>query len=163
MCDRLCSDVLASVAVLAREMKAPIGLAPAGRVVCTGMNQTQTKLPMVRGKGAPGVWPSKPKEKRLQKGLEPLGLFDDAPVSGGAERCANSKDVLALDDVKRLIEDDRRERKALKKDKKRSLREGQKGTSKPERRALGLSEGSRGVTMFDEVIYQLRYREVRPA
>ena len=58
--------------------------------------------------------------------LEPLGLSDDAPVTGGAEQCAHSKDGLALDDVKRLIEEDRCERKALKKDKKRSLREGQK-------------------------------------
>ena len=65
------------------------------------------------------------KKARLAGDFEPLGLFDDAPVTGGAERCANSKDVLALDDAKRLIEDDRRERKALKKDKKRSLREGQ--------------------------------------
>ena len=65
---------------------------------------------------------------------------------------AHSKDGLVLDDVKRLIEEDRCERKALKKDKKRSLREGQQGTSKPESRALGLSEGNLGVTLFGKVI-----------
>ena len=52
-----------------------------------------------------------------------------------------------------LIEDDRRERKALKKDKKRSLREGLNSTSKPKGRALGLSEGNRSVTMLGEVFH----------
>ena len=47
------------------------------------------------------------KRARISSDLEPLGLFDDAPVTGGAERCAHSKDGLALDDVKRLIEEDR--------------------------------------------------------
>ena len=68
------------------------------------------------------------KRARLGSDLEPLGLFDDALFTGGAERCAHSKDGLALDDVKRLIEEDLRERNALTKDQKRSLREGQKGT-----------------------------------
>ena len=53
--------------------------------------------------------------------------------------CAHSKDVLALDDVKRLIEEDRRERKTLKKDKKGSLREGQKKVHQNPRVALLVS------------------------
>ena len=51
------------------------------------------------------MWPSKAKEKRLQ------GL-DDAPLTGDAERCAHAKDGLAPDDVKRLIEEDRRGRRS---------------------------------------------------
>ena len=43
---RLFSDALTSVAVIACEMKASIGLAPAGRLMRTGMSQTHTKLPM---------------------------------------------------------------------------------------------------------------------
>ena len=100
------------------------------------------------------------KRARLGSDPESLGLFDDAPVTSGAQRCAHSKDGLALYDVKRLIEEDRCERKALKKDKKRSLREGQKGTSKPESRALGLS-GSRGDTTFNEVISSVKERFVK--
>ena len=88
------------------------------------------------------MWPSTAKEKRLQKearlgsDLEPLGLFDDAPVTGGAQIL---KMGWQLHGVKCLIEEYRRERKALEKDKNRSLREGQKRYVKTRRVALLIS------------------------